>query len=1194
MATLARLLWSFPLFALLAVFPGLASGDPVPAPKRTVEGIAVTTGGKPVAHVMLYLFGLPPGQTDMIMLGDQSTVVTDEQGHFIWAVPDALPPLSDYIGVRSIACYALAADQSTERFRLALRPDQHGSDTEQDARELLQGATRSCDTKWLLGGVHPVFSVVIPDTGIVQLIVRGPGGQPLRRRDVQAVPVEKSSFYGGAIVYTARTDAEGRLRLRCFPGSQRFQILVPGVGFGFTGTFEAQAGQIAAPALPPLAPFATLSGTVASALAQPGAAVHTGAVVHQDDAILGTGTLWYVPRAAVSADGRWTLGDVLPGQHRIVSEDERGESEPVDVTVQPGERMTGIALGPKKPAESVTPSTVTVPSSPPAVRGRVTDAEGRPVAGADVFAVCAYAEGGEYGQKVLTAKTDAAGRYVIPDLPVDSLIGAAELYNGPPRGTSVHLVARAPRYGLAAADGQCEQGSVPGRWRDIEKDLVLPASHSGLTVRVLQDGKPAANVLVALSAQEEHSVVPANFSRYGDRGEAAQTLRALLSPSATTGPDGVVQFADLTPGLWDVTANRAPFNPFQASVPPFNASIGVTVQAGKSSSYTVSLLPIPGPVAFRAHGPDGLSPRVAPNQVTLKTVLYPNYGTMSLGPDGTVSGPLQFITPGLFQATLRFGNGPLDINALAGPYFEGTALVAVSAATASSHAVVVSTRRIGPASIRVRLVDAQGKPLRGTVTVGDPFKSALYAASVNTKGEAVFTDVPLNFFPYTITARIAGRPEPVNLNLRGGAPPSDAALIAGTGQPLPLPVHVKGGEETLVTFGPVPPGYVRLRLTGPFASAKDYYVEGRQTDDEPFTNARYNPATKEYVLGPLPPGQRTLHLFCYVPAPVETNLNTGEVTVTVKAGQVVSVTLSPQSTAAQEALYSAPLTGSVYLADGKTPAWGARAALFFPEHLVPLRMARTDTQGRLLLKDFWRGSARFRTAPPGNPTEPVLAVWLPGGAGAVVMPFHPGQEMRLVLPPSITLHGRVTVSGQSVLGLPSQFRVRAAYQGKGRLNEALSVDATAQADGTWTLAGLTPGTYQVQAARDNIWLSGMQTITVGAGALPEMTLDIAPPGAPVTLSLVDKQGKPMPGQEVNIVRPDGPLTAQIWPARLTSDSTDLLRVDGLEAGHHVLMLPGQVSGSIDFNVPAWTPMSPTTTRRIILLPAPKSVLEIVK
>lgn len=1126
-----------------------------------------------MARVTLYLFGLPPGQTDMIKLGDQSTVVTDDRGRFTWNVPPALPPLSDYIGIRSIACYALAADRGTERFRLAVRPDPHGSDPERDAGELLQDATRSCETKWLLSGAHPVFSVVVPDTSIVQLTLRGPDGQPLRGKDIQVVPVEYPSFSGGAIVYACRTDAEGRLRLRCFPGARRFQVLVPGIGFGFTGTFEASAGQEAAPSLPPLAPFAALSGTVAPALAQPGAMVHPS-----DGRILGTGTLWYVPRAAVAADGRWTLGDVLPGQHRLVLEAGRGESEPVGVTVQPGEKMAGITLGPKKPAEAA--PAATAPSAAPSVRGRVTDADGRPVAGADVFAACTYAEGMEYGQNVLIAKTNADGRYVIPHLPTHPTSRSHDLFISLPSGPSVHLVARVPGYGLAAADGQSEMDGVPGQWRDIEKDLVLPASHSGLTVRVLQDGKPAPNVLVTLSAPGE-SVVPAISSRYGDRGEAAQTLRALLSPSAKTGPDGAARFQDLTPRLWDVTANRLPFNAFQASVPPFNTSTGVVVQAGESSSYTVSLLPIPSPVTFRAVSPDGHTPPATPNRVSLATAHESNYGTLSLEPDGRVGDSLPFIVPGLFQATLRFATGPLDPNAPAGPYFEGTALVAVSAATSPSRSIGVSTIGVGPASIRVRLIDAQGKPLHGTVTVRDPFHRTLYAATVNTNGEVVFTNVPLNFFSYILTAHVASRPERVLPNPHNGPLPSDAALIAGTGQPLPQTVRVRGGEESLVTFGPALPGYVRLRLTGPLASAKTYSIEGRQTGDEPFTNIDYDPTANEYLLGPLPAGRRALHLFCFGPTPVGGSLNAGEITLTVKAGQVIYAELSPQSTAAQEALYSAPLTGTVSLADGKTPAWGARAALFLPEDLVPLRMARTDAQGRLVLNDFWRGSARLRIAPSGSPPGPVVAAWLPGDSGAVIVPFLPGQEMRLVLPPAIALHGRVTASGQSVLGLPSQFRVRAAYLGKGRLNEALTVESTAQADGTWTLAGLTPGTYRVQAARDNIWLSQTQTLTVGVAALPKMTLDIAPPGLPVILSFVDRHGKPLRDQDVKIVRPDGPLTDEIWPSVLTTDTSGRLRVDGLEAGQHFAGLPKEAT-TAGFNVPDWMPGLPPAEQRIVL------------
>ena len=200
----------------------------------------------------------------------------------------------------------------------------------------------------------------------------------------------------------------------------------------------------------------------------------------------------------------------------------------------------------------------------------------------------------------------------------------------------------------------------------------------------------------------------------------------------------------------------------------------------------------------------------------------------------------------------------------------------------------------------------------------------------------------------------------------------------------------------------------------------------------------------------------------------------------------------------------------------------------------------------------------------------------------MIVPFRPGHDVRLVLPPAVALRGRVTVGGRPVSGLPSRFRVRAAYSGRGHLDDALSVEASAQADGTFTLAGLTPGAYQVQAARDDIWPSGTQTVTVGAEALPNMTLDIAPPGAAVLLSLVDKQGKPRPSQEVKVARPDGPLTEEIWPARLASDSTGLLRLDGLEAGRHILTVPGKAKERVGFDVPIWTPTAPAKIQQIVL------------
>lgn len=216
MATLSRLLWLLPLLAAI-LYP--ASGDPIPAPRRTVEGIATIPDGKPVLHMMLYPFGLPLGQIDMITLGDQSRVVTDAQGHFTWAVPDALAPLSTYIGVRSIACYALAAGQSSERLQLPVRPNWHGAESTRATRDLLGQVTRPCETKWLTGEAHPLFSVVVPETSTVELLVRGFNGKPVQTQDIQAVPVGLTYDYKGATIDAARTDPAGRLHLRCFPGS---------------------------------------------------------------------------------------------------------------------------------------------------------------------------------------------------------------------------------------------------------------------------------------------------------------------------------------------------------------------------------------------------------------------------------------------------------------------------------------------------------------------------------------------------------------------------------------------------------------------------------------------------------------------------------------------------------------------------------------------------------------------------------------------------------------------------------------------------------------------------------------------------------------------------------------------------------------------------------------------------------------
>jgi len=167
------------------------------------------------------------------------------------------------------------------------------------------------------------------------------------------------------------------------------------------------------------------------------------------------------------------MTDVLPGSNHLILSGGRSESESVTMTVQPGQHVGEITIGPKKPdPATIGPlkvlSTVTPSDTTLSVRGKVTEADGRPAAGADVYAIFSPSEGvfrsSGRRQQVLAGKTDVGGAYLIARLPV----GDGQ------RGTEVHLVARQPGFGLAVADGQSEKGLISGRWGTSRKTLSCP------------------------------------------------------------------------------------------------------------------------------------------------------------------------------------------------------------------------------------------------------------------------------------------------------------------------------------------------------------------------------------------------------------------------------------------------------------------------------------------------------------------------------------------------------------------------------------------------------------------------------------------------------------------------------------------------------------------------------------------------
>jgi hypothetical protein len=203
---------------------------------------------------------------------------------------------------------------------------------------------------------------------------------------------------------------------------------------------------------------------------------------------------------------------------------------------------------------------------------------------------------------------------------------------------------------------------------------------------------------------------------------------------------------------------------------------------------------------------------------------------------------------------------------------------------------------------------------------------------------------------------------------------------------------------------------------------------------------------------------------------------------------------------------------------------------------------------------------------PDDPPGAVVLANLPGSHGAtVVSEPRAGQPLSIVLPPPLTARVRVTVAGAAPTGRPGSIRVLAAYEGrgKGRLASVLNVETTAQEDGSFELAGLTPGRYTIQAALDDVWLSPSVGVSVPDQSVQALTLAIPAPGGSAIVKVMGADGKPVPGRRVTIERPVGPLSARLWPAEFTTDGAGEAYIPALEAGRHTLRAEGSDAAKVE-------------------------------
>jgi hypothetical protein len=244
--------------------------------------------------------------------------------------------------------------------------------------------------------------------------------------------------------------------------------------------------------------------------------------------------------------------------------------------------------------------------------------------------------------------------------------------------------------------------------------------------------------------------------------------------------------------------------------------------------------------------------------------------------------------------------------------------------------------------------------------------------------------------------------------------------------------------------------------------------------------------------------------------------------------------------------------GRVFYADGKTPACGARILALEAKTADEVYRTRSDASGRF--------SAKCYPQPAGDSTESVIVALLPGVCGATVVPLSSTERERdwsIELPQAMSLRGRVTIDGKSTSQWNNQIRVLAAYEVQDKLAELLSIRVSPDKDGSFELAGLTPGRYRIQASMDDIWLSSSVSLVVkpdGVESEP-LALDIGRPGVRSVIRCVDRAGKPVAGIQVELQRPTGPLAKVLWPVTFTADGAGILNLPPLEAGRHTLRVP---------------------------------------
>lgn len=1124
-----------------------------------------------------------PGATISFSYGEgpRSGIVTDHEGRFRWTPPATVSvtagPDGSPAGDRDVMIQDMGSGVWTWDLVSA---DPVTPPVVQARQGALEKLRKPAKARWRATEQGPRLILECLPFGEVEVLVRGPDGAAVVDQAVRVYSaVAPHDFFSGGsgVEFRGRTDGAGTFRLRWYEGVLRLHVLVPDIGFGSTGTFEVLPGKTTRASLPPLARFARVEGTVDPKLLQPGLSVG-----RLPDPI--TPRVWERGQAELDDQGRFVLTDTVPGTFEVAALAPGKVQYPrpnrVRVRVEPGQTLRGIVIRPTEPANvpqargrpSASPAEAASPVGGPRpkqdvvwVEGTARDAAGRGVAEAAVAVRTAYSGGVRMYERVEETTTDAQGHYRISGPLLDAMISLVVI---------VHARGRLPVVAYAPAPSAATPKRAP-------LDVTLPeeGAHGTIRVRVLKDGKPHPGASVQL-VSEGVTDLGMWAAETGKSSPASRAMDSAFYPRATTGADGRASFANLFPGTYQLDASSA-LPPGAVGRPDRDDrerghAQGIGVAAGQVVETEVALYPPSLKVPIQIVRPDD-APVVA-QTLSLSLGLRSPSGSTMLKLDDHGVGTYAFSARGLWAVDVRFRDTPLQSFPVdTEPFYQAEALLPVSPSAALPEPIVLKGTRRERGGIRAELRDADGKPVRGSVMIVTRLhldRRLDQAASTDAQGVARFADLPHG--RYLLRGSIDGL---VPATIPGPGPlPEDDALVNQVAF-ADEPVVVEPGIEARVVLQPRRVGYIRGTLKPPAErNVADYRV---LPPTDPITTLEsgqgVDAGSGTFVSGPYRAGRVTLRMVRVVENDRDQTL--GDEVVEIPAGGVARVELHPPDAPepAKGPSVDGPgramlgmggvtyLTevppgtgGTVFLADGATPAFGARGLLIVPGQAQRAASAVSDGAGKL----SWRG--RWVSSPPrrrdgGPAAKPSAVVWLPGRSGATVVEVEPGQPFRAVLPAPLEVRGSVTLAGRPSAGADARLRVFAAHQGRGDLDAALSLETTADAQGQFALRGVTPGRYQVQAARDGIWLSPSVIVDVNAANPPgALTLDIPEPGAPIALEVVDREGRPVPGRSLTLARPEGPL-AELWPSTLRTDTAGRLTLWGLEAGTHSLRIDGETN-----------------------------------